>query len=108
VTGIFDVSKESTVTGKIADLEWINPHSYVHVEVAEPNGAVTRYALETLPPALMRRAGINREMLLNGKAVGQVVTVTFNPGRQDPHEGWLNRITYADGHFFQLSSPGSR
>jgi hypothetical protein len=91
-----------TVTGKITKLEWINPHSYLHVEVQE-GGAADTYAFETLPPALMRRQGVNRELFLNGKEVGQTVTVKFNPGRVNPHEGWITRITYADGHFYQLS-----
>jgi hypothetical protein len=102
VTGVFDVTKEVTVTGKISKLEWVNPHSYVSMDVQEPNGTVTTYSLETLPPAHMRRNGINKEALMGGKDVGQVVTVQFNPAKADPHGGWIIRITYADKHFYQL------
>jgi Family of unknown function (DUF6152) len=103
VTGIFDVTRTSTVTGTITLLEWLNPHSYLHVEVREANGSVSKYTFESLPPAMMRRAGVNRELFLGAKEVGQVVTIRFNPAKADPHEGWITRITYPDGHFYQLS-----
>lgn len=102
VTGIFDVTKEVSVTGRIAKLEWINPHSFVYVDVQEPNGAVTQYTFESLPPAMLRRAGVTKEALLGGTDVGQVVTVKANPAKANPHGGWIVRITYADGHFYQL------
>ena len=102
VQSIFDVSKSVTVTGKISKLEWINPHSYVFLDVKEPDGTVTTYSLESLPPAHMRRNGINKEALLGGKYVGETVSIQFNPAKSDPHGGWIIRITYADKHFYQL------
>ena len=103
VSGVFDVTKEVSVTGKISMLEWINPHTFVHLDVQEPNGTVTTYVFESLPPAFLRRSGVNKEGLLGGKEVGQTVTIKANPYREKPHGGWITRITYADGHFYQLS-----
>ena len=104
VSGVFDVTKEVTVTGKITMLEWINPHTYLHVEVQQPNGTVEMYVFESLPPAYLRRSGVNKEGMLGGKEVGQTVTIKANPYRDKPHGGWITRITYADGHFYQLSA----
>ena len=104
VTGIFDVTKTIEVTGKISKLEWINPHSYLYVEAQEGGQTVT-YSFETLPPAMMRRAGVNREALLGGSPdVGQTVTVQANPAKADAHSGWITLITYPDGHSYQLAS----
>ena len=103
VSGVFDVTKEITVTGKITMLEWINPHTFLHVEVPEASGATT-YVFESLPPAFLRRSGVNKEGLLGGKEVGQTVTIVANPYRDKPRGGWITRITYADGHFYQLSA----
>jgi hypothetical protein len=104
VTGIFDVTKTIEVTGRISKLEWINPHSYLFVDVQEGGQTVT-YAFETLPPAMMRRAGVNREALLGGRAdVGQTVTVKANPAKADPRSGWITLITYPDGHSYQLAA----
>ena len=104
VSGVFDITKEVTVTGKISTLEWINPHTFIHLDVTEPNGSVTTYVFEILPPAFLRRSGVSKEALLGGKEVGQTVTIKANPYRDKPHGGWITRITYADGHFYQLSA----
>ena len=104
VSGVFDVTKEVSVTGKISMLEWINPHTFIHLDVTEPNGSVTTYVFESLPPAFLRRSGVNKEALLGGKEVGQTVTIKANPYRDKPHGGWITRITYSDGHFYQLSA----
>ena len=104
VSGVFDVTKEVTVTGKISTLEWINPHTFIHLDVTQPNGTVATYVFESLPPAFLRRSGVNKEGLLGGKEVGQTVTIKANPYRDKPHGGWITRITYSDGHFYQLSA----
>jgi hypothetical protein len=55
------------------------------------------WALSTLPTAMMRRAGLTKETL-QGKP-GEVVTIDAVPARDgSKHLGWINKITYADGH----------
>lgn len=99
VPGQFDMSKPLTLKGVISKVEWINPHIYVHLDVKEPNGATSTWALATLPTAMMRRAGITRESL-QGKS-GEEVTINAVPARDgSKHLGWINKITYADGHSF--------
>jgi hypothetical protein len=99
VPGQFDVSKPLTLKGVISTVDWINPHIYVHLDVKEPDGTTNTWALATLPTAMMRRAGITRESL-QGKA-GEEVTITAVPARDgSKHLGWINKITYADGHSF--------
>ena len=56
VPGQFDVSKPMTLTGTISKVDWINPHIYVHLDVKSDKGAVTTWALATLPTAMMRRS----------------------------------------------------
>ena len=99
VPGQFDVSKPMTLTGTISKVDWINPHIYVHLDVKNDKGTVTTWALATLPTAMMRRAGLTRESL-QGKP-GEEVTITAVPARDgSKHLGWINKITYADGHSF--------
>ena len=99
VPGQFDVSKPMTLKGVISKVDWINPHIYVHLDVKDPKGAVTTWALATLPTAMMRRAGITRESL-QGKS-GEEVTILAVPARDgSKHLAWINKITYADGHSF--------
>jgi hypothetical protein len=103
VSGQFDMSKTATLKGVISRIDWINPHIFVHLDVTEENGAATTYLLETFPPSQMRAAGLTKE-LLTGK-LGEVVTITILPARDgSEHIGYIERITYQDGHFNQLGS----
>jgi hypothetical protein len=99
VPGQFDMSKPMTLKGVIAKVDWINPHIYVHLQVKDPAGTTSTWALATLPTAMMRRAGLTRESL-QGKP-GEEVTIDALPARDGTkHLGWINKITYADGHSF--------
>jgi hypothetical protein len=45
--------------------------------------------------------GLTREMLA-GKQ-GEIVTIDVLPGLNATKQGWIVKIMYADGHFYQLS-----
>jgi hypothetical protein len=103
VSGQFDMSKTVTLKGVISGVNWGNPHIYVYIDVTEENGAKTTWSLETFPPAQMRRAGLTKELVM-GKP-DEMVTVTILPARDGTkHLGYIERITYQDGHFNQLGS----
>ena len=99
VPGQFDMSKPMTLKGVITKVDWINPHIYVHLDVKDADGTTNTWALATLPTAMMRRAGLTKETL-QGKP-GEEVTINVVPARDgSKHLGWINKITYADGHAF--------
>ena len=100
VSGVFDAERPFEITGVVTDVEWINPHVYLHLEVTDAEGSVTGWRLETLPTAFLRKARISQAML---RGDGQPVTVTGITSHRDAHLGWVHRITYADGHYYQLS-----
>ena len=64
VSGVFSGEKPFEVTGVITDVEWINPHIYLHLNVTDETGNVTEWQLETAPTAFMRKAGITKAMLM--------------------------------------------
>ena len=102
VSGEFEMSKTATLKGVISRVDWINPHTYVYLDVAE-GGAKNTWRLETFPPGQLRRVGLSKESIM-GK-VGEIVTVTILPPRDGTqHLGYIERITYSDGHFNQLGS----
>jgi hypothetical protein len=99
VPGQFDTTKPMTLKGVISKVEWINPHIYIRLDVKESDGTTSTWALSTLPTAMMRRAGLTKETL-QGKP-GEEVTINAVPARDgSKHLGWINKITYADGHSF--------
>lgn len=89
----FDESKPLTLQGVISKVEWVNPHVWVHIDVKDSSGAVEQWALETLPPATLRKGGLRSEML--GK--GQTVTVLAYRARNESKLAFLRKITFADG-----------
>ena len=100
VAGVFDAERPFEITGVVTDVEWINPHIYMHLDVTDDAGNVTTWRLETLPTAFLRKAGISQAMLMGD---GRPVTVTGITAHKDPNLGWVHRITYADGHYYQLA-----
>ena len=103
VLGQFDVSKTVTLKGTITKVEWINPHPYVHLNVLEPKGTVTAWALSTVPLAMLRKAGITKETLAGKR--DELVTVAAHPALNGRAMAWVKRITYPDGRFYALFEP---
>ena len=102
VTGQFDPEKPLTLTGVISKVDWINPHVYVHLDVADEDGTVTSWSLETAPTAMLRRAGLTRASLQG--PVGEAVTIQAIPARDEAKKlAFIYTITYADGRSLRLS-----
>ena len=101
VSGVFDAERPFEITGVVTAVEWINPHIYMHLEVAGVDGGVIRWQLETAPTAFMRKAGITKAML---EGDGTPVTVTGIESHTLPNVGWIRRITFEDGRYFQISA----
>lgn len=95
VTAEFDPSKSFTVSGTITKIEWVNPHTYIYVDVKDDKGAVTNYAFESGPPGNLRRTGVLRTMFNVGDAVKVDADVAKDGSK---HLGHLKAVHFADGH----------
>ena len=105
VVGEFDTGKALALKGSISKVQWMNPHIYLYLDVKEADGTVSSWALETLPTAMMRKAGLSKEALMG--TPGEVVTVLLIPARDGTkHLGWISKITYADGRYYALGGAG--
>jgi hypothetical protein len=101
VAGEFDVHKMLKLKGVVSEVEWANPHVYVHFDVKEPNGAITSWRLASVPTAMMRKAGLTKALLLGN---GQSAVVDAYPARDGTKNlAYIVKITYADGHHFQFA-----
>lgn len=102
VAGQFDTKSRTTLKGTITKIEWINPHTYIHIDVPDEKGVVTSWRLESLPTAMLRKAGLNADLLMNNDGK---VTATAMPARDGTqHLGYLLKLTYEDGHYYQLAA----
>jgi hypothetical protein len=69
----FDQTKQVTLEGKVVMMEWVNPHSWLHIDVTNPDGTVVRWKIEGGSPSVLLRKGWNRDSLPPGikvKVVG--------------------------------------
>ena len=65
----YDANKPVTLKGKVTKVEWVNPHSWVHIDVAGPDGKVINWSCETAPPNILYRQGWRPNSLKEGDEV---------------------------------------
>lgn len=100
VAGQFDYRNSVKLEGIVTKVDWINPHIYIYLDVKDGNGTVTEWRMETLPPAMMRRVGISKKDL---QATGETLVIDGLSARDGTrHLGFITRITFPDGHYYQL------
>lgn len=102
VAGEFDVRKIVNLSGVVSDVEWANPHIYIHLDVKSTTGAVATWRLESVPVGMMRKAGLSKVLLVGNGQMASVEAYLARDGT--PRLGYLVNITYADGHHYQFAS----
>jgi len=102
----FDGDKEQVMTGVITQVDWINPHSYWHIDVTNKDGQVEHWMIESLSPGEWHAAKVMRDMV--GKP-GDTVTVDVFLARDGTkHMAWSTKFTFADGHSIAATCPRGR
>src|SRR5690349_11816103 len=72
----YDSQKPITLTGKFTKMDWVNPHSWIHMEATNPaTGKVETWDIETGPPNTLYRNGWRKDMMKEGSEI--VVTGTL-------------------------------
>jgi hypothetical protein len=94
--GRFDRSQEVEFTGVIAGIDFVNPHSYLRIDVPNENGEIVAMRCEMRAATLMRRSGWSEEMFV----IGAEATVFGFGHRDDPASCYLEDITIGDAPGF--------
>ena len=95
----FDIAKPVTLKGVVTKVEWINPHVYVHLDVKDERGTVTKWSFETLGPGRMRAEGMSKQSF----GIGKVVTLKGYSARDGSKNlGFLRTVTFDDGHTIEV------
>jgi hypothetical protein len=90
---MFDDQKEITVTGTVKEFQYTNPHSWLLVDVKNPDGTVTTWGFEAEGPSTLTRAGIRKSDLMPGTEL----TISGHPMRDGrPAASWT-KAKRADG-----------
>lgn len=89
----FDQSKEITITGKLTEAKWINPHSRFRIEVKQDDGMNVEWLVEMGAVNTMRRAGFEIDKFV----VGDTLTIIGWPGRGRDRSMLLRTAVLKDG-----------
>ena len=99
----FDANKAVTIKGKVVEVEWVNPHSWIHIDVTNPDGKVERWAVEGGAPNALLRRGWTKNSLPPGIEIivegFQAKDGAFRANGRD--------ITFPDGKRLFIGSTGT-
>lgn len=75
----FDSNKPITLTGTFTKMDWVNPHSWIHMDAMNPaTGKVESWAIETGPPNTLYRNGWRKDAIKEGSEIVVVGTLAKN------------------------------
>jgi len=94
---MFDMGKSVTVPATVTEFRWTNPHSFMHVDIADQSGATTNWAIEMTSPNNLINGGWRRSSL----KPGDKVTVTYHPLLNGKPGGSLVNVRLADGQVLE-------
>ena len=93
----YDQAKTVTLSGKMVNFEWVNPHSWIHVEVQNPDGSKTIWKGETPPVNVLYRNGWTKPMVEEMVTKGETVTLRGIPAKDGSNHLFAQGVTRADG-----------
>jgi hypothetical protein len=91
----YDMDKPVEMTGTLKKMEFINPHSMLHLEVANPDGTKTVWIFQTTAVAPLRQRGLARSgpgSLENGATY----TVRGFAARNGNSMGFMRTLVFPD------------
>ena len=99
----FDAKKPVNFKGTVTKMEWINPHTWLHVDVKKADGTVENWAIEAGTPNVLFRRGFTKESLLPGTEV----VIEGYQAKDGSHRANGRNLTLPDGKMLFLGSSGT-
>ena len=99
----FDSTKPIKLRGTVVKMEWINPHTWIHLDVKTPKGTVERWMIEGGPPNALYRRGFTQKSLPQG---AEIVVEGFR-AKDGSLKGNGRDLTFADGRRLFVGSSGT-
>ena len=99
----FDATKQVTLDGTVVQMEWVNPHSWLTIDVPKADGTVERWRIEGGSPSVLLRLGWNRNSLPTGTRI-KVIAFQAKDGAL---RGSSRDIEFPDGRKMNLGGSSS-
>jgi hypothetical protein len=92
-SAIFDAAKPVTITGTVTRVEWMNPHTWIYLDVKKDDGSVEAWQFELGSPNRLMRYGWNQDSL----PTGTTVTIAGSRARDGSLKAAVDTVTLPDG-----------
>ena len=98
----FDQNNPVTLNGKVIKFDWVNPHSWIHIDAVNPKtGQHEQWRVEGGAPSALLRRGWNRTSL----RAGTQITVKAFRARDGDNRASAAEISFPSGASMSLGNP---
>ena len=99
----FDANRPVVLQGTVTRMLWVNPHSWIHMDVVRPDGTVEKWMIEGGTPNTLLRRGLRQSDL----PPGTKIKVEGYRAKDGGLRANGRNITLPDGRALFLGSPGT-
>ncbi len=99
----FDANRPLQLHGTVTKTEWINPHSWIHIDVEGPDGQAVSWAIELGAPNRLIRRGLSK----NSVPVGTELVINGFAAKDGSNTANGRDIALPDGSTFFVGSSGT-
>ncbi len=103
----FDANRPVKLKGTIKTMEWVNPHSWLHIDVKKPDGSVQPWMIEGGPPTSLVRRGFSKKSLVPGEEVVVEGFMSKDPACRPACRANGRDISFTDGRKLFMGSSGT-
>src|SRR5215831_8971443 len=100
----FDANAPILLKGKIVKIEWVNPHTWIHVEIVKADGTKEVWMIEGGSPNTLLRRGANKNTFPEGT---EVVVDGYQARDHSEKRANARNVTFPDGRKLFLGSTGT-
>jgi hypothetical protein len=88
LAGVYDLNKETVLTGALIELRFTNPHSSIRLAVKNADGSTTEWSLVTASNIMLTRAGVNKSSI----KPGDLLKITILPAKNGNPLGFIKSL----------------
>jgi hypothetical protein len=103
----FDANKPVKLKGTVTRLEWVNPHSWLHIDVKKPDGTMEQWMIEGGPPTSLLKRGFTKKSLEAGTEVAVEGFMSKDHACHPICRANGRDITFTDGRKLFMGSSGT-
>ena len=99
----FDPNRPVLLRGPIVKVEWVNPHTWIHLEVTNDDGTKEVWMVEGGTPNTLLRRGLQRDYV----TPGTIIVVDGYQSKDRTARANARDVTFEDGRKFFVGSSGT-